>query len=323
MILNYRNFNRHLDKNFVFENNPNFAVAVSGGPDSMCLLFLLNEWNKKIKGKFIALIINHNIRSNSSKESTYVFKFLKNKNINSKIINVKKNQVVKKNMSEARLNRYDSLTNFCKKNNIIHLFVGHHMNDNLETFINRKISGSDFEGLSSMKSISLRNKTNIIRPLLNFSKKDILEFNYKQKIPFVYDPSNKNMTYTRPVVRKFIKESNILVQKEIINEFNTVLDNYNLYKSMINNILIDAIIFVNINFIKIRYSYIINLDNLLSEKIIKIIYKYFYQQNPYLRSKKIQLLLKQLKYDKFKIFNLKGLLIKKVNNSVIFCKKSN
>ena len=323
MILNYRNFNRHLDKNFVFENNPNFAVAVSGGPDSMCLLFLLNEWNKKIKGKFIALIINHNIRSNSSKESTYVFKFLKNKNINSKIINVKKNQVVKKNMSEARLNRYDSLTNFCKKNNIIHLFVGHHMNDNLETFINRKISGSDFEGLSSMKSISLRNKTNIIRPLLNFSKKDILEFNYKQKIPFVYDPSNKNMTYTRPVVRKFLKESNILVQKEIINEFNTVLDNYNLYKSMINNILIDAIIFVNINFIKIRYSYIINLDNLLSEKIIKIIYKYFYQQNPYLRSKKIQLLLKQLKYDKFKIFNLKGLLIKKVNNSVIFCKKSN
>ena len=68
-------------------------------------------------------------------------------------------------MNEARDNRYNLLTDFCIKNNILHLFIAHHKDDNLETFLNRKIAGSDFYGLKSMSELSFTIKF-IIRPLL-------------------------------------------------------------------------------------------------------------------------------------------------------------
>ena len=52
-------------------------------------------------------------------------------------------------MNEARINRYNLLINYCKKNNLLNLFFGHHNDDNIETFIIRKISGSDFEGFDN------------------------------------------------------------------------------------------------------------------------------------------------------------------------------
>ena len=64
-------------------------------------------------------------------------------------------------MNEARINRYNLLTNYCRKKNILHLFVGHHLDDNLETFIYRKVSGSDFEGLQSIKNKSVNNKVDV------------------------------------------------------------------------------------------------------------------------------------------------------------------
>ncbi len=65
MILNNNNFFKNLNNNYNFENKPLIAVAVSGGPDSMALVFLLKEWIKLNEGEIIALIVNHNIRTNS------------------------------------------------------------------------------------------------------------------------------------------------------------------------------------------------------------------------------------------------------------------
>ena len=56
-------------------------------------------------------------------------------NINSQILTANKDKVSKKSMNEARNNRYNLLTNFCVKNNILHLFIAHHKDDNLETGI--------------------------------------------------------------------------------------------------------------------------------------------------------------------------------------------
>ena len=62
-------FEQYLKQNYIFEKSPKIAVAVSGGPDSMCLLFLLNNWIKKKKGSLIALIIDHQLRKESNLES--------------------------------------------------------------------------------------------------------------------------------------------------------------------------------------------------------------------------------------------------------------
>ncbi len=323
MNLNKKNFINYLNTNFVFEKNPFFAIAVSGGPDSMALLYLLNEWKKIKKGKLIALIVNHNIRENSFIESERVSKFIKTYNIDYKILKVKKNQVQKKSMNEARINRYNLLTEYCQMNNIMHLFVAHHKDDNLETFLVRKISGSDFEGLFAMKQLSLINKTCLIRPMLNFTKKQIIKYNLKNKIPFIKDPTNQNLNYTRPIIRKYLKESDKKTINQINSDFSVIRNNCYKYNFMINKILINLIILINKKNIKINYKNFKKLDTLLSEKIIKIIYNHIFIKKAFLRSEKVQKLLYNLKDENFKVFNLKGMLVKKTDNCLIFLKKTN
>ena len=65
-------------------------------------------------------------------------------------------------MNEARNNRFNKILKYCLKNKIFYLFLGHHLDDNLETFVLRKIAGSNFDGLRCMKNKMLRNK------ILNF-----------------------------------------------------------------------------------------------------------------------------------------------------------
>ena len=323
MKLNQKSFNKILDKNFIFENYPTVAVAVSGGPDSIGLLFLLNEWIKERKGKIIALIVDHKLRGNSFYEANLVGKYLKANNYNFKILSVRKKQIKKRSMNEARINRYKLITDYCVRNKILHLFVAHHNDDNLETFLIRKVSGSDFDGLSSIKMISKINKTIILRPLLNFTKKEILEFNKKRKIEYVIDPSNTNLNYTRPSIRNFLDltpKKNLVV---ILKEFQKIKDNLFLYKRMISEILIYGIVEIDKKYIKIKNEYLIKQDSLISEKIIKKVYFFFYYEKFFLRSKKIQILIKELKKKNFKVFNLGGMLVKKSDNSLVFSKKAN
>ena len=135
MKLNKKNFFSNLNKQFLFENNPFIAVAVSGGPDSMALIYLMKEWVKTKKGKVLALLIDHKLRAESYNECKHTQNYLKTLNVNSKIIRVTAKKIYKKNMHEARQNRYDKLIGFCKSQNILHLFLGHHFDDNLETIL--------------------------------------------------------------------------------------------------------------------------------------------------------------------------------------------
>lgn len=323
MKLDKTNFIKNLSKNFIFENNPTVAVAVSGGADSMALLFLIKKWSKYVKGNVIALIVDHKLRNNFSEEVKKISNELKKKKINFKILSIQKNKVFKKSMKEARINRYEILTNYCNKKNILHLFVGHHRNDDIETFINRKISGSNFEGLQSIKKISLINQVCVIRPLLNYSKLQIINFNNFNKIFFVEDPSNINLKYTRPVIRKFLKETNLSVKRKIENEYKKIQKNSKLYNIMISEILIDIITEVSKDFIKINYTKFQNLHVLISSNIIKKFFSFFDEKKLFLKSNKIQICINQLNKENFKIFNLKSVIIKKVNDSLIFSKKSN
>ena len=153
-----KEFIKLIEKKYTFEKYPSVAVAVSGGPDSMSLLFLLNAFIKYKKGKLTALIVDHGIRKNSKEEAKYISAHLDKNNINFQILNVNKDNVSKKSMNEARNNRYNLLTDFCIKNNILHLFIAHHKDDNLETFLSRKIAGSDFYGLKSMSEFKISKK---------------------------------------------------------------------------------------------------------------------------------------------------------------------
>ena len=321
MKLTNKEFIKNIEKKYTFEKNPTVAVAVSGGPDSMSLLFLANTFIKYKKGKLIALIVDHCIRKNSKEEAKFISTYLNKNNINSQILTANKDKVIKKSMNEARDNRYNLLTDYCIKNNILHLFIAHHKDDNLETFLSRKIAGSDFYGLKSMSELSLYNRVNIIRPLLNFSKEMLLDYNKKDKIEYIKDPSNFNLDYTRPTIRNFIKKSDQKTIKEINKDFENILFYSPYFIQMILEILLKNIVHVESKQIVVSLSNIKNLNEITSENIIRRIYQFLFYQSNAPRSKKTRILISEMKKLNFNIFNLKGMIVKKNDNFLIFSKK--
>jgi len=322
MKLTNKEFIKNIEKKYTFENKPSVAVAVSGGPDSMSLLFLIKAFIKYKKGNLMALIVDHRIRKNSKDEAKYISAYLNKNNINSQILTVNKDNVSKKSMNEARNNRYNLLTDFCIKNNILHLFIAHHKDDNLETFLNRKIAGSDFYGLKSMSEVSLYNKVFIIRPLLNFSKEKLLDYNKINKIEYINDPSNFNLDYTRPTIRNFLKKSDQKTIKEINKDFENILFFSPYFIQMILEILLKNIVHVDSNKIVARLDNIKNLNEIISDNIIRRIYQFLFYESNAPRSKKTRILISEMRKLNFNNFNLKGMIVKKNDDFLTFSRKS-
>ncbi len=318
MKITNKEFIKNIEKKYTFEKKPSVAVAVSGGPDSMSLLFLVNAFIKYKKGKLMALIVDHRIRKNSKEEAKFISTYLDKNNINSQILTVDKYKVIKKNMNEARNNRYNLLTDFCIKNNILHLFIAHHKDDNLETFLNRKISGSDFYGLKSMSEFSLYNKVCIIRPLLNFSKDELLNYNKKNKIKYIKDPSNYNLNYTRPTIRNFLKKSDQKTIKQINKDFESILFYSPYFIQMIFEILLKNIVKIDSKKIIVDLDDMKSLNEINSENIIRRIYQFLFYGSNAPRSKKTRILINEIKKLNFKYFNIGGMIVKKKEEFLIF-----
>jgi len=318
MKLTNKEFIKNIEKKYTFEKKPSVAVAVSGGPDSMSLLFLVNTFIKYKKGKLMALIVDHRIRKNSKDEAKFISSYLGKNNIKSQILTVNKDKVSKKSMNEARNNRYNLLTDFCIKNNILHLFIAHHKDDNLETFLNRKIAGSDFYGLKSMSELSFYNRVNIIRPLLNFSKQMLLDYNKKNEIEYINDPSNFNLDYTRPTIRNFLKKSDQKTIKEINKDFERILFYSPYFIQMIFEILLKNIVKIDSKKIIVRLDNMKSLNEINSENIIRRIYQFLFYGSNAPRSKKIRILINEIKKLNFKYFNIRGMIVKKNDDFLTF-----
>ncbi len=310
-------FNQYLNKNYFFEKKPTIAVGVSGGPDSMCLVYLLKNWININKGSIVALIIDHQLRKESKQESYLIKKYLLKNKISTKIIKINKKSVIKKSMKEARENRYEKLIKYCSRKNILHLFLAHHYNDNIETFLIRKLSGSNFEGLRGMQYKSINNSVQILRPLLLNTKKEILEFNLNNKILYINDPSNLNTKYTRVAVRNFLNKNKILSIK-VKKDFEKIEKNYPIYLQMVYEIFNQMIIKINNNNILIESNKFFEQNKEIQIKIIEIIYKFLMPERESIRSKKIYNLLKNLLMKNIVKANLGGMDIKKDHFSINF-----
>ena len=317
MLLIEKNLYKLLNKKNLFESNPFIAVAVSGGSDSIALVFLLKNWIRKNKGKLIALIIDHQIRESSFKEASFVKKYLNNNNIQSLILKVLKKNVLKGKMIQARENRFLKIINYCKKNKIFHLFIGHHCDDNVETFMLRKIAGSNFEGLNCMQEKTIYNDVQIIRPLLKFTKKQILDYNKKMNLVYVNDPSNNDEKYSRVVVRNFIKK-NPQYKKNIIQEFKLIRENYYDYKKMIFQIYNLINIEIHKNVIIFDSIKFLNLAQELQAKFTEITYKFFYPKKPFLRYQKVIKTLDKLCETVNLSISLSNMKVKRNNNLIYF-----
>jgi len=177
------------------------VVAVSGGIDSMSLLFALSRIAKHLKISLHVAHLDHMIRPESSKEAEFVKNFTESLGIP---ITVGRRNIpdicreTKGNLEEvARKERYAFLEEVCKKVNANKIALAHHKNDLLETVIHRIIRGTGPLGLSCMRP----SRGIFIRPFLIFTRGEIEEYAIKNEIPYVEDKSNYDIRYTRNFIR--------------------------------------------------------------------------------------------------------------------------
>ena len=320
--------NKKIQKLFkIFERNFNlndpFIVAVSGGPDSMALAFLAKVYSIKNNLKSEYLIVDHKLRKQSTNEAKKVKKILNNFNINANILTWKGKKPSKNIQSLARKKRYELLFSKCNKLGIQNLVVGHHQDDVYENFFIRMIRGSGLKGLVSLEKNTRINSINLIRPLLDFEKKD-LEFISKQVFNFfVNDPSNENVIFKRVKIRNIIsefKESGLNKDKlfltlKNLRSSNKALKFYVQLNKEQNSFFHKdkAELILNDNFFKHPYEIVFRS---LSDSLQLIGNKYYFA-----RGKKIDHILKKIQKKTLRKETLAGCVIKKVNHTVIITKE--
>ncbi len=196
-------------KNLFLENETDYAVAVSGGPDSMALALALIHYaaDKKIH----LLSVDHGLRAQSSDESARVGAVFKSyKNAVHHILTWQGNKPENAVMEAARKARYDLMHDYCASHQIKTLFIAHHRADQAETFFIRLAKGSGLDGLASMRPLIKQKYISLARPFLNLEKEDLISYCEEQKIDYIDDPSNENEKYLRPRLR----QSKEILEKE-------------------------------------------------------------------------------------------------------------
>ena len=303
--------------------NENFAVAVSGGPDSLSLAFLAKVYaiKKRLKPKF--LIVDHKLRAESSKEAKTVKKLLKKLSIDADILIWKGKKPSKNIQSIARIKRFQLLFEKCDKLKIKNILLGHHQDDLIENFFIRMLRGSGLKGLISFDSeVKIKNKY-ILRPLINQKKGDLI---YISKSVFNFhlkDPSNDNEKYQRTKIRKLIDDlkENGLDKKKFLMTINNLKSSNEVVNFYVNKNLSE-----NSFFSKKQNKILLN-DNFFHQPqevifrsfsdSVNLIGKRYYS----VRGKKINYIINKVKNNtSFKV-TLGGCIIEKINQTVIITKE--
>jgi len=313
-------------KSIIFKTikDKKFALAVSGGADSLCLAYFSKIYSSEFKNKIYILIVDHNLRKESHQEATKVQNILKKRKIKSKILKWK-GKIPKSNMQKnARDFRYLLLSNYCLKEKIKYLVTAHHEDDQIENFLIRLFRGSGLTGLSSMSTDTKYNKKlKIVRPFLYFKKKDLRYVTLNYFKTYIKDPSNKNEKFLRVRVRKYKKdmEREGLDTRKIVKTVNNLLSAnqaLNFYK---NKALHKHTSFLSKN------RCLIN-KQIFSQEAGEIIFKSFSDilslvSGTYYppRSKKIVNLISRLKKNKFSKSTLGGCVVEEKDNFIFITKE--
>ncbi|MES2961048.1 MAG: tRNA lysidine(34) synthetase TilS [Pseudomonadota bacterium] len=215
------NFLIKIDEIFLQKKLPEkIAVAVSGGADSLALTLLLAEFCKKKNIELLAVTIDHKMRQSSSDEALKLGVILKKRKIFHQILKVNSKNIPQSNI-EAKLReaRYELLYEFCIKNKIEFLFLGHQLEDVAENFLIRLFRGSGLDGLSAIAEVSDFKKIKLVRPFLDFEKDELKKFLKSKKVEWFEDESNLDEKFLRNKIRNFLAtfEDKSLIQERIKN----------------------------------------------------------------------------------------------------------
>lgn len=192
------------DNNLINEGDK-IVIGVSGGPDSICLLHLLNNLKDTLKITIYVAHINHSIREVADMETKYVQDFCKKIGVEcfvkkEDILSLAKKQ--KKGTEEVgRQVRYSFFDEVLEKTNSNKIATAHNSNDRAETVILNILRGS---GISGLKGIEAIRDQKYIRPLINTDRESIEKYCEENNLEPKIDETNKENIYTRNKVRNVV-----------------------------------------------------------------------------------------------------------------------
>ena len=313
----YYNFDKSL------KINNNFIVGVSGGPDSLALAFLAKIYSikKNLKAKFF--IVDHKLRPGSTKEAKYVKKLLKKYFIKAEILTWSGKKPQSNIQSLARKKRYELLISRCKNLKIKNILLAHHQDDLFENFFIRILRGSGLKGLISLNKISKIKDINILRPLLELKKKDLLFISKNVFNFYINDPSNKDEKFLRIRIRKLISnlEKEGLDKDKFINTIENLKYSDQTIKFYVENNLKKNSFFsekknemiLSSEFFEQPYEVVFrsfsNVVNLIGKKYYPV------------RGKKLDNIIMEIEKKSFLKTTLGGCIIKKVKQTTIITKE--
>ncbi len=253
------------------------VLGCSGGPDSMALLEMLLRIKQEKKFLLVCAHVNHNVRKVSFKEKEFLEDYCNKKNIVFEYMLIK--EYSDDNFhNEARTIRYNFFNKLIEKYNGNYLMTAHHGDDLIETILMRIVRGSTLNGYAGFNKEVTYDSYKLVRPFITVTKSEIMDYDKKNKIPFVIDKSNFKDKYTRNRYRKyvlpFLKKEDKNVNKKFLKFSNTLMmyDNYieeelhNIYKNVYINKLLDITAFKKLNVV-------------IQNKIIYQILKDYYQDD--------------------------------------------
>ena len=313
----YKKFERDL---FI---NKDFIVAVSGGPDSLALSFLAKIYSIKKSLDVKYFIVDHKLRKTSTLEARQVKKYLKKFSINLNILTWNGHKPKKNMQSIARDKRYELLINKAKKYKIKNILLGHHLDDLFENFFIRILRGSGLNGLISLGRETQKDNINLIRPLINVDKNDLVYISNYVFGSYVEDPSNKNDKFKRVKIRNFLNQLSLEGldrNKFLLTIKNLKVANENIKFYTTKNLKENVIILQKKENAILKEDFFFQSNEVVFRsftEVIKVLGKKYYP----VRGKKIDKIIDLIKSkSSFKV-TLGGYIIKKVNRTVIFSKE--
>ncbi|KYK45554.1 tRNA(Ile)-lysidine synthetase [Bradyrhizobium liaoningense] len=185
---------------------PALVLAVSGGPDSVALMWLAARWRRSLaRGPLLTVVtIDHGLRREAAREAREVKRLAAGLGLPHRTLRWRGTKPKAGVPAAAREARYRLLADAARAAGASHVLTAHTRDDQAETLLMRLFRGSGLAGLSAMAPLSERNGIVLARPLLDVPKSQLIATLRRAKVGFAEDPTNRDTAFTRPRLRALL-----------------------------------------------------------------------------------------------------------------------
>ena len=217
-FLKKKRIREYIDKHNMINRGDRVILGLSGGPDSVCLFFVLLAIKEEYGISIQAIHVNHMIRGADADEDEHYVRYLcLEYDVPLQVLRIDIPKHAKESgrslEEEARIARHDAFEKAAleaeSEGMIAKIAIAHNANDNAETVLFHMARGAGLDGMCGIAPVRGR----IIRPLLEVSKEEILQLLEENQVPYCIDATNSHVEYDRNRIRH-----NIIPELQQVNE---------------------------------------------------------------------------------------------------------